>query len=218
MFIYAPLDRTRSEIRVLRLQLSEDADSPLEGSLEHISLNIDSDYEAISYTWGDSVKTNKISLGGVDFAITSNLAAALRVLRRKESDRCLWIDAICINQDDIPERSQEVLRMLSIYQHASKVVVWLGEASEDSSSAIIYLRNLAATQKIRESFSLSRRAVILSLKTLSKAFFVLAASVEAVEARPLGTTWVIAYLTNWVPHVRFLTPLIIRPFTYWKVL
>jgi hypothetical protein len=218
MFTYAPLDRTKSEIRVLRLQPSEDADSPLEGSLEHISLNIDSDYEAISYTWGDNVKTNRISFGGVDFAITSNLAAALRVLRRKESDRSLWVDAICINQDDIPERSQEVLRMLSIYQHASKVVVWLGEASEDSSSAIIYLRNLAATQKIRENFSLPRKAVILFFKTLSKALSILAASVEAVEARPLGTVWVVAYLTNWIPHVRFLTPLIIRPFTYWKVL
>jgi hypothetical protein len=80
---------------VLRLQPSEDAYSPLEGSLEHISLDIDSDYEAISYTWGDGVKTNRISFGGVDFAITSNLAAALRVLRRKESDRYLWIDAIC---------------------------------------------------------------------------------------------------------------------------
>ncbi len=97
MFTYAPLDRTRSEIRVLRLQPSEDVDSPLEGSLEHISLDLDTDYEAISYTWGDSVKTNKISFGGVDLAITSNLAAALWVLRRKESDRCLWIDAICIN-------------------------------------------------------------------------------------------------------------------------
>jgi hypothetical protein len=79
--------------------------------------------------------------------------------------------------------------MLSIYQHASRVVVWLGEASEDSSSAIIYLRNLAARQKIRESFSLPRKAVILSFKTLSKVLFVLAAGIEAVEARPLGTTW-----------------------------
>jgi hypothetical protein len=218
MFTYAPLDRTRSEIRVLRLQPAEDADSPLEGSLEHISLDVDSDYEAISYTWGDNVKTNRISFGGVDFAITKNLAAALRVLRRKESDRCLWIDAICINQDDIPERSQEVLRMLSIYQHASKVVVWLGEASEDSSSTITYLRNLAATQKIRETISLPRKAAISFFKTLSNACFVLAASLEAVEARPLGTAWVVAYLTNWIPHVRFLTPLIIRPFTYWKVL
>jgi hypothetical protein len=82
--------------------------------------------------------------------------------------------------------------MLSIYQHASKVVVWLGEASEDSSSAITYLRNLAAPQKIRENFSLPRKAVISFFTTLSKAFSVLVASLEVVEARPLGTAWVVA--------------------------
>ncbi|KAF7870193.1 uncharacterized protein EAF02_009383 [Botrytis sinoallii] len=48
--------------------------------------------------------------------------------RLKITERTLfWIDAICINQDDLDERSQQVLLMGSIYKNASRVTVWLGE-------------------------------------------------------------------------------------------
>jgi hypothetical protein len=59
-------------------------------------------------------------------AIRLELARALRRLRFPNSTRILWIDAICINQDDKEERSYQVPLMGSIYSLARRVVVWLG--------------------------------------------------------------------------------------------
>ena len=75
--------------------------------------------------------------------ITHNLAVALHHLRHSKKPRVLWIDAICINQDDLVERSAEVLEMGSIYGHAKEVIVWLGPSSEDSRLAIETLNKLA---------------------------------------------------------------------------
>jgi hypothetical protein len=54
----------------------------------------------------------------------------------------LWVDALCINQDDIPERSEQVNKMGSIYTNARRVVLWLGEEADDSTSALTTLRSL----------------------------------------------------------------------------
>lgn len=59
-------------------------------------------------------------------AITENLAMALKHLRRPDTCRILWVDAICINQDDVAERSIEVASMGDIFRNALQVVVWLG--------------------------------------------------------------------------------------------
>jgi len=74
--------------------------------------------------------------------ITNNLAVALRHLRLRKKSRTLWVDAICINQDDPVERSAEVLEMGSIYRNAQQVVIWLGPASHDSDLALQTLRRV----------------------------------------------------------------------------
>ncbi len=58
-----------------------------------------------------------------------NLGLALKRLRHPEQSRVLWIDAVCINQDDIQERSQQVAMMGDIYKQASRVLTWIGEPS-----------------------------------------------------------------------------------------
>jgi hypothetical protein len=68
--------------------------------------------------------------------------AALRHLRSSDSLRVLWIDAICINQEDIPERKTEVQRMGSIYGLAAQTVIWLGPASENSDLAMETLEKI----------------------------------------------------------------------------
>jgi hypothetical protein len=62
------------------------------------------------------------------YDITKNLECALRYLRYKESPRVLWVDAICINQNDLAEMSEQVPKMGEIYSRAMKVYAWLGEA------------------------------------------------------------------------------------------
>ncbi|KAK5689813.1 hypothetical protein LTR97_012572 [Elasticomyces elasticus] len=72
-------------------------------------------------------------------AVTENLLSALVNLRRPDSERMLWVDAICINQNNIPERNDQVRKMGSIYSHAQRVLVWLGLATEASREAFDFL-------------------------------------------------------------------------------
>ena len=62
-------------------------------------------YEALSYVWGEKENPDSIVLCESPFAVTRNLAEALRYLRYSSSDRMLWVDAICINQYDEKERN-----------------------------------------------------------------------------------------------------------------
>jgi hypothetical protein len=55
------------------------------------------DYEAISYTWGDSSKQVSIQFkkGRQELQVNRNCYDALRRLRRRDTDRLVWMDAIC---------------------------------------------------------------------------------------------------------------------------
>jgi hypothetical protein len=82
--------------------------------------------------------------------IRKNLEAALRHLRLTQEARYLWVDAICINQDDMDERSRQVSIMSEIYSKASQVVVWLGEREEPSDRvphAVSHWKSSYATRK-----------------------------------------------------------------------
>jgi hypothetical protein len=91
-------------------------------------------YEALSYTWatenGDSVRSSQLKCHGQSIWVTKNCEAALRRLRHSDSERILWVDAICINQDDEKERGHQVQPMQDIYTKATQVLIWLGTESE----------------------------------------------------------------------------------------
>lgn len=63
--------------------------------------------------------------------ISANLYAALRRLRSPHGVLCIWVDAICINQQDDAERARQVGLMRDIYQNSDEVCIWLGESSAD---------------------------------------------------------------------------------------
>ena len=75
------------------------------------------------------------SFGEAEFPVTVNLEAALRELRRR-GVFSVWVDMICINQEDISERNQQVRLMGKIYANAVKVLAWVGLERDGSSSAI----------------------------------------------------------------------------------
>ena len=106
---------------------------------ENVELQTVPVYEALSYTWGDSKKECSISCGSESIAITANLAAALLQLRSPDKPRTLWIDQICINQDDVDERSKQVALMRKIYSKAENVVIWLGEEGPDDEMAFRFV-------------------------------------------------------------------------------
>jgi hypothetical protein len=94
-------------------------------------------YEALSHCWGKPARLDKgegdqISIVENDqyslLPIRGNLGAALRRLRNKTgSYRRLWIDAICIDQDNNAEKSEQIPLMDRIFQEADRVCIWLGD-------------------------------------------------------------------------------------------
>jgi hypothetical protein len=91
------------------------------------------EYEALSYVWGTQSRAIPLLSDGKQIFITGTLDLALRRLRNPHSSRVLWIDQLCINQDDLDERSQQVQLMRYIYSNARRVLVWLG--SDDNMQA-----------------------------------------------------------------------------------
>ncbi|KAI0599877.1 heterokaryon incompatibility protein-domain-containing protein [Biscogniauxia sp. FL1348] len=124
---YSPLDSGRGEVRVLDLQPDPDYGSLVKCSMRVARLEDRPVYEALSYTWGCKGAGQSILLDGIVFPVFENLEAALRRLRRPRQARTLWIDALCINQDDIEERGAQVKLMRDVYEIATQVNVWLGE-------------------------------------------------------------------------------------------
>jgi hypothetical protein len=129
-------------------------------------------YEAISYVWGSPLKRRDIIVDGVTVSVTENLHGALTAFRHKPEAghndkqgaqrpqiRRLWVDAVCINQEDLQERISQVELMSLIYAGASRVLSWLGweqgaESRRHIQTAIRFIRSFmqdpdAGLQKAR---------------------------------------------------------------------
>lgn len=129
---YEPLEP--NQIRLVHLHAGTPM-SPLQCSLTSHTLNDHLVFEALSYTWGDPRNVSDIHCDNKAIQVTRNLTDAMIHLRRETEERTFWIDAICINQGDVNERSVQVQLMGQIYKQATSVLVWLGNPTEDSSSA-----------------------------------------------------------------------------------
>ncbi|KAH8749845.1 heterokaryon incompatibility protein-domain-containing protein [Hyaloscypha sp. PMI_1271] len=131
---YSPLRKDGKEFRLLSL-LPGPMSANIELEIFHVNRSSNPKYEALSYVWRDPARTDT-ALPATIIGIAHNLAIALGHLRHIKKPRILWIDALCINQNDLPERSAEVLDMGSIYSNARQVIVWLGPSSSNSQLAI----------------------------------------------------------------------------------
>lgn len=129
--------------------------------------NVVERYEALSYVWGDvgspvhvHIKDSERGVNGDDdestLDIGPNLACALRYLRLHGCCRTLWIDAICINQANVRERSEQVIRMHGIYRCADRVVVWLGPDSPSSGLALSTLAYLGSQSEYTQDYGMWR--------------------------------------------------------------
>jgi hypothetical protein len=83
-------------------------------------------YKALSYVWGDLQNKRSIAVDRQSLEIPRSLFAGLQRLRSKKETVTIWVDAICINQFDVDERSQQVRFMGDIYSSAQEVLIWLG--------------------------------------------------------------------------------------------
>jgi hypothetical protein len=142
-FRYDPLKEGRTSFRLVTLFPGHHSDAVC-CSLRSSSLNSIEDFEALSYSWGDHNRTMSITLDGQIFGIPYSIHSALLQLRDPEMAKTLWIDAICINQNDNIEKGLQVARMGDVYRSARAVTVWLGESAEDSDLAMDLLDRISA--------------------------------------------------------------------------
>lgn len=137
MSLYKTLDFSKFETRLLQLLPPPPADEADTSEIDIVRCNILQDislldppeYHALSYCWGRDGGMESIIVDGIQVEVTANLESALRELRGR-SQKCdlLWVDALCINQHDLYEKSYQISRMGQIYSSAALVIAWLGPA------------------------------------------------------------------------------------------
>ncbi|KAF5581078.1 het-6-heterokaryon incompatibility [Fusarium pseudoanthophilum] len=141
LFPYQPLKSDE-----LRLLLVEPGDTELiRVELRTVKSRTAQRFWALSYVWGARENPATILLNDQLFSITRNLYNALYQYRRHVFDdygsekAMLWVDAICINQNDQVEKSIQVPRMSEIYGQCERVLAWLGPVESDEESHVCRL-------------------------------------------------------------------------------
>jgi hypothetical protein len=139
------IPKTTRLLRILPSPTSE----PIKCELDVVELQNAPPFEALSYVWGNPDPPVQVECNGQPKSVTPNLGAALRRLRLEDKERIMWIDAICINQDDLEERSEQVKLMKRIYSQALRVIVWLGDdGGSNAEAAVKSIREIAESDSL----------------------------------------------------------------------
>ncbi|KAM0802280.1 heterokaryon incompatibility, partial [Usnea florida] len=102
------------------------------------------EYECLSYVWGTENSHRVLWLDREVIAIGKSLDKALGRLQHESESRFLWIDLVCINQQDLEERNQQVQLMYRIFCQAKRVIAYLGEEADGSQNVPDFLRQIQA--------------------------------------------------------------------------
>ncbi|KAF7955338.1 uncharacterized protein EAE97_000597 [Botrytis byssoidea] len=189
-----PLSLSNREIRILVLQpLSQG--TPIQCTVETISLLSHPSYEALSYVWGDASIRQTITFNDTPFSVTQNLAIALYHLRLPLESRRLWVDAICINQSDVKERNEQVTLMGEIYSLAKPVLVWLGETFEGCEEAFDLMSKISIANEDEIMEEESQTMFSFYMELVEKEWFTRLWTIQELalaDQEPLvacGSTW-----------------------------
>ena len=147
--LYQPLDQNRKEIRLLRVKAGSGTQRlQCELRQRFLDLKRKPRYETISYCWGDPRPSAQIWLSGTRKSIPACAEIVLRRMRLPDADRVLWIDAVCINQDDPEERGHQVGIMYEIYSNTQKNLVWLGEDDGTTAEALNQMKEILCNARM----------------------------------------------------------------------
>lgn len=127
---YRPLEP--NTIRLLRI-LPDSQPDDIQCELVHFPTE-GTDYTALFYCWGDPKPAAHIRVDDQDLSVASNLLRFLvchitEAHVRPDMYTFLWIDAVCIDQKNLEEKSAQVRIMWSIYERAKQVTAWLGDVA-----------------------------------------------------------------------------------------
>lgn len=138
-YMYNPLE----DMQLRLVRILPERKTMIKCEILHASIENPPPYTAVSYAWGDPGRTRKIELGGSLIPISISLYGALEALRLKNESVMVWADALCIDQQNSVERSQQVQLMTNIYATAESVAIWLGPEEDDSHLATDLLKVVA---------------------------------------------------------------------------
>lgn len=137
---YKPLPSPTS-IRLLKFNPDESSDGPLTCRFVVVDTKNPPPYIALSYVWGNPSNPVPITIDGKATHVTQNLNGALQMFRITPA--LLWVDALCINQQNTPEKNQQVNMMSTIYRKAANVTAWLGpDEHKDADDIFENIKNL----------------------------------------------------------------------------
>ena len=162
---YSSLASGHNSIRLLRLMPNKDETTAIKCQLFNHTLESGKGahlYEALSYVWGNPGETVPIFIDDHRVKVTKNLHTALLRLRSQSFERIIWVDAVCINQADDLEKVHQIQCMTKIYGHASRVIISLGEGTDDSDQAFEDIRN-AADDEVANLLEKTNQKAILKL-------------------------------------------------------
>ena len=164
-YLYKPLSGENG-VRLVILDPATDLEAPLSCSIvQHYRYNRSVKYAAVSYPWGEQEVSPRNCLeirddGDISYIrITAAVNNLLCNLRLPDGPRCLWIDAISLNQEDEIEKAHQIPAMGSIYEEAHEVLIWLGPDTHMTSKLfllfhkVIGLRQEASSSKIASQIS-----------------------------------------------------------------
>lgn len=152
MPLYEPLPD--DSVRLLRLLPPSDSRKGIDCQLFTCPLlqsGSTHNYEALSYVWGPEHNQQSIRINNFEVSVRTNLYEALLCLQDHFFERIIWIDAICINQEDKDEKGHQVQCMAKIYARASCVIVWLGGVADRSNEALEAIRAAAEGQSVKSA-------------------------------------------------------------------
>lgn len=195
-YTYEPL-LSDNAVRVVVLHESPARDAPLhcsviqyERSIELNSSDNSRHYSAVSYTWGkpefshllfvspliDESQKNKMKqeLNETYLPITPNVDALLRRFRKPYKLVYLWVDGICLNQEDRAEKGRQVPLMGEIYRAAKKVLIWLGSEEDHVKSADTFalIRRLSSDYKLKDQYERNSVTHLLDMPWFSRRWII----------------------------------------------
>ena len=141
VFEHQPLQDPNTELRYLYLlpkthNVDHDGQTIIRCQLHSDAEEQPPRYIGLSYTWGDPELRRPILVGDKVFHATVNLVIALEHLQEEGKTIRFWIDAICIDQSNLSEKSIQVQRMGNVFASAALVLAWLGPAADESEVAL----------------------------------------------------------------------------------
>ncbi|KAK6441725.1 hypothetical protein LTR95_002033 [Oleoguttula sp. CCFEE 5521] len=113
-------------------------------------------FETVSYVWGDASVRGALLLQDVTVNVPASSVAALRRIRLEDTVRVVWIDAVCIDQMSIDERTQQVGLMRFVYGAAFGNLIFLGESETAVSAShtvtLLYREVLDDTDNLKDLY------------------------------------------------------------------